>query len=248
MPPGFFHSLNYLKSEFPRWHSNWNKLAFKLVILMKLFLAILACLLLVFSVTAQPLLDENREPIPFALSKKYNKLIDLTKIKTCVLKCYNNDSLYIKYNKDFNSVSGNENIGGFPIDTVLNLKAKATKYKINEGTLWLYRIESNTAEMLYAEIEKFVIPEGGHICFFPKQSKLNLKGPRFFYKKDTASLTSIHGYQYGNQLYIEYFEPNGSKNATSIIINKIGYGFAVGSRNILKPKKAPPSMTGKIML
>lgn len=202
---------------------------------MKRFVFGLACLLLVFSVKAQPLLDENREPIPFALSKKYNKLIDLSKIKTCVLKSYNNDSLYIQYNNDKTEI-GDVAIGMPAIDTLINLKAKATKYKINEGTLWLYRIESKTAEMLYAEIEKFIIPEGGHICFFPKQSKLNLKGPKFFYKKDAASQTSIHGYQYGNQLYIEYFEPNGSKNAKSIIINKIGYGFAVGSKISLNRK------------
>jgi hypothetical protein len=215
---------------------------------MKRFVFGLACLLLVFSVTAQPLLDENGEPIPFALSKKYNKLIDLSKIKTCVLKSYNNDSLYIKYNKDFISVSGNENIGGFSIDTVLNLKTKATKYKLNEGTIWLYRIESKTAEMLSSGIEKFVMPEGAYICLFPKRSKLDMKGPRFFYKKDAASLPNIHGYQYGNQLYIEYFEPNGSATSKNIIINKVGYMFTVGSRNILKPKEAPPSKTGKIML
>ena len=34
---------------------------------MKRFVFGLACLLLVFSVTAQPLLDDNGEPIPFAL-------------------------------------------------------------------------------------------------------------------------------------------------------------------------------------
>lgn len=225
-----------------------TRFEFKLATEMKPLLCILVNLFLAFALNAQPLLDENGEPVPFALSKKYNKLIDLSKVNTCVLKNYNNDSLYIQYNKDFVSVSGDEVIGGFPIDTILNFKAKATKYRINEGTLWLYRIESKTAEMLYAEVEKFVMPEGAYICFFPKQSKLNLKGPRFFYKKDVANLPNIHGYQYGTQLYIEYFEPNGSKNPKSIIINNICYGFAVGSRNILKPKKAPASKTGIIML
>lgn len=215
---------------------------------MKRFLYILACLLLGFSVKAQSLLDEEGEPIPFALSKKYNNLIDLSKVKTCILKNYNNDSLYVKYNKDFVSASGDEIVGGFPIDTLINLKTKETKYEINEGTLWLYRIESKTAEMLYVEIQNFVMPEGAYICIFPKKSELNLKEPKFFYKKDMTSLPNIHNHQYGNQLFIEYFEPKGPTTSKSIILYKIVYIFAIGSRNILKPKKAPPSKTGKIML
>ncbi len=214
---------------------------------MKRLVFSLACLLLVFSVTAQPLPDENGEPIPFALSKKYNKLIDLSKVKTCVLKSYNNDSLYIEYNKDKTDIE-NVDIGMPAIDTLINLKAKATRYRLKEGTIWLYKIESKTAEMLYAEIEKFVMPEGAYICLFPKRSKLDMKWPRFFYKKDAASLPNIHGYQYGNQLYIEYFESNGSATSKNIIISKVGYMFAIGSKNILKPKKTPPSKTEKIML
>lgn len=214
---------------------------------MKQFFYMLACLLVVYAVNAQPLLDENGEPIPFALSKKYNKLIDLSKVKTCELKSYNNDSLYVQYNKHKTEIE-NVTIGMPAIDTLINLKTKATKFKINEGTLWLYKIESKTAEMLYAEIKKFVMPEGAYICIFPKQLKLDMKAPRFFYKKDAASLPNIHSHQYGNQLYIEYFEPKGSTTSNKVILNKIGYIFAIGSRNILKQKKTPPSKTEKIML
>lgn len=214
---------------------------------MKRFLYILACLLLSFCVKAQPLLDGEGEPIPFALSTKYNNLIDLSKVKSCILKSYNNDSLYIKYNKDKTEME--DVVIGMPaIDTLLNLKTKATKYRINEGTLWLYRIESKTAEMLYVEIEKFEIPERAYLCIFPKKSELNLNGPKFFDKKDIANRQNIHQFQYGNQIFIEYFEPKGSVTSKNIIIKKIGYMFAIGEKNIIKRKKAPPSKTGIIML
>lgn len=132
---------------------------------MKLLLSIFAVLLLNGSLIAQCGVDNYGRMIPYAMCSKYKNLIDTSKVKTCHLKSYNNDSLFRKAN---NNIKGDGKIVGFPIDTLINLKAVATKYKMEEGTLWLYKIESKTAKRLSIKIEQLVIPEGAYLCLFSK--------------------------------------------------------------------------------
>jgi hypothetical protein len=194
---------------------------------MKILFTTLICLLLAFAVKAQIIYNDEGEQIPFALTDKYKNLIDLSKIKTCTLKSYNNDSLYAKYNKDN---VGEDIRAGIPIDTLINIKTKGTKFQITQGTLWLYKIESKTAEMLNVDISISDLPDGAYICIFPKKEQLYMRGPRFFYKKDIIK-QNVHRYLYGNQLLIEYFEPNGSHGPKDINITKIAYIFTTPFKN-----------------
>lgn len=188
---------------------------------MKITFFIIGCLLLTFSVKAQFSLNDKGEIIPFVMSQKYKNLIDTSKVNICKLKSYNNDSLYIANNKNN---KGEGEFVGFSIDTLIDLKAAATKYKIKEGTVWLYKIESKTAEMLDIKINQLIIPDGAYICLFPKQSELNVLGPKLFSKKNIK--TPFIGYNYGNQLFVEYFEPNRVDKKASIKISSIGYTYA----------------------
>ena len=191
---------------------------------MKRFLYILACLLLSISVKAQLIYNEEGEVVPFSMSEKYKNMIDTSKVNACTLKSYNNDLLYISYNKNFVSAFGDEIVAGFPIDTLINLKIKATKYKIAEGTLWLYKIESKTADLLGIEINHLEFPEGAYLCIFPSERNIELRGKRVYLKKDIKD-PNFFRYQLGNQLFIEYFEPKGVKPSSSLLISRISYGF-----------------------
>jgi hypothetical protein len=198
---------------------------------MKILFTTLIWLLLAFAVKAQINYNDEGEQIPFALTDKYKSLIDLSKIKTCTLKSYNNDSLYAKYNKGNDEPFGEQQVIGLPpVDTLINLKIQATKYIIKEGTLWLYKIESKTAEMLSAQITIPALPQGAYLCLFPKKQLLQIQKPRFFYKKDIIE-EKIQDIQFGNQLFIEYFEPNGSIGSNKIMIEKIHYIFSTSLRN-----------------
>lgn len=198
---------------------------------MKILFTTLIWLLLTFAAKAQTIYNDEGEQVPFALADKYKNLIDLSKIKTCTLKSYDNDSLFTKYNKENNEPFGEQQVIGLPpVDTLINLKIIATKYKIKEGTLWLYKIESKTAEMLSTQISIPDIPKGAYLCLFPKKQLLQIQKPRFFYKKDIIE-EKIQDIQFGNQLFIEYFEPNGSIGSTKIIIEKIHYIFSTSLRN-----------------
>jgi hypothetical protein len=189
---------------------------------MKNIFSILICLLLTLSVKAQFSYDEDGQIIPFAMGEKYKNLIDTSKVSTCHLKSYNNDSLYKEKNKNINSQL---EAVGFPIDTLIDLKALATKYKIENGTIWLYKIESKTAEMLSIKIDHLDLPEGAYLSLFPKQNKLKIHGPKTFTKENLKYPTFIDKV-HGNQLFIEYFEPNNAVKNASIKISSIGYIYA----------------------
>lgn len=188
----------------------------------KVIFFILAVLFLNGSLMAQCGIDDYGQMIPYAMCSKYKNLIDTSKVKACYLKNYNNDSLYSQANKN---TMGDGKIVGFAIDTLINLKAVASKYKIKEGTVWLYKIESKTAKMLDIQIDHLDLPEGAYICLFPKQSILKLRGPRTYTKKN-IQCPAFRKDVYGNQLFIEYFEPNIVGKNTNIIISSIGYTYA----------------------
>jgi len=133
----------------------------------------------------------------------------------------NNDSLNYALNKDN---QGSAKIVGIPIDTLINLKSAATKYKIKEGTVWLYKIESKTAVSLSIKIKQFYIPEGAYICLFPNEKRMQMLGRKVSQKKDIKT-SDFWDYNYGNQLYVEYFEPNKVDKKVNIFISRIGYGF-----------------------
>lgn len=199
---------------------------------MKILFAILFCLLLTFSVKAQFIHDDEGRIVPFSLTEKYKNVINISTVKTCMLKSYNNDSLYKANNKDIKVEGKSFGVvmnSGIRIDTLINYKSAASRYKIDEGTLWIYRIESKTAEMLAITINPLVIPEGAYICIFPKKEEFETMGPKLFFKKDIIN-PDFFKYRYGNQLYIEYFEPDKVDKKANFNISRIDYIFLYGSK------------------
>lgn len=189
---------------------------------MKLLLFIFAVLILNSSLIAQCGIDDYGRMIPYAMCSKYKNLIDTSKVNTCHLKRYNNDSLFRAANKN---IQGEAHIAGFTIDTLINLKMAATKYRIKEGTLWIYKIESKTAKRLGIKIDQLIIPEGAYLCLFPKQKWFTSDGSRT-YTKSSIKDTKLWQQTLGNQLYIEYFEPNNVVKPASINLAGLVYFYS----------------------
>lgn len=194
---------------------------------MKEFFYFFLCLLFTLTVKAQFVRNDEGRIIPYSMSAKYKNVINTSTVKTCMLKSYNNDSLYIAYNKTNNSdakIMGDTKTSGISIDTLINLKSAASRYNIDEGTVWIYRIESKTAKRLAITINPLVIPEGAYISIFPKKENLEAMDPKIYLKKDIVG-SNFFKYIHGNQLYIEYFEPNNVDKKANINISRIGYIF-----------------------
>ena len=195
---------------------------------MKKLVYLFLCLLFTLTVNAQFVRNDEGRIIPYSMSAKYKNVINTSTVNTCLLKSYNNDSLYIAYNKQDSKreakIMGNTKISGISIDTLINLKSAASRYKIDEGTVWIYRIESKTAKGLAITINSLVIPQGAYISIFPKKEELETMDTKVYFKKDIVG-SLFFKYIHGNQLYIEYFEPDNIDNKASINISRIDYIF-----------------------
>jgi len=195
---------------------------------MKKFVYLFLCLLFTLTVNAQFVRNDEGRIIPYSMSAKYKNVINTSTVNACLLKSYNNDSLYIAYNKQDSKreakIMGNTKISGISIDTLINLKSAASRYKIDEGTVWIYRIESKTAKGLAITINSLVIPQGAYICIFPKKEELETMDTKVYFKKDIVG-SLFFKYIHGNQLYIEYFEPDNIDKKASINISRIDYIF-----------------------
>lgn len=195
---------------------------------MKEFIYLFLFLLFILTVNAQFVRNDEGRLIPYSMSAKYKNIINASTVNTCLLKSYNNDSLYIAHNKQNTKreakIFGDAKIAGISIDTLINLKSAASRYKIDEGTVWMYRIESRTAKRLAITINPLVIPHGAYLSVFPKKEELDTMDPKIYFKKDIVG-SSFFKYIHGNQLYIEYFEPNNIDKKASINISRIVYIF-----------------------
>lgn len=188
---------------------------------MKILFSSIIVLLLSFSVEAQFIHNKLGDIIPFSLTEKYKNLIDTSKINTRLFKSYNNDSLFTKHNEKFGiSENSSVRIVGFTIDSsLISLQTVASKFKIDEGMVWLYKIESNTAEGFGIQINHLVLSDGGYICLYS-----NKKDPPIIYQKGDIIKPQFADGTLGNQLFVEYFVPNdGLKDGLDIIISQINY-------------------------
>lgn len=183
--------------------------------------------------------------IPFSLSSKYKSLIDTSKVNTCMLPSYNNDSLYQEAN--FESIFIKKNYKslkvGFPIDTAIDFKKVATKKELPNGIVWLYKIESKTAERLSIVFESFDIPEGALLSIYSSNTTAHHLNLRVYDKKKWDTLHpkgKLVNMVVGNAMFIEFFEPKNAKNETQIEICTLHYVFQDNIKKWLK--NAPESL------
>ncbi len=213
----------------------------------KVLFSLILLLAIVVSSTAQFEHNKDGEIIPFSLSEKYKHLFDTSKIKTLELPSYNNDSLFWEanfeswyiQNKPRNIVSDNH-----IIKKNINLKKLAQSYKLGNGTVWLLKIESQTAEALSVFFEEFEFPDGALFSYYSKETELE---PIVVTKSswdEEQPATRYWKLVRSNNMIIEYFEPNGISSTPNIKISKINYHFySIKKKNYLKD--APKSLKKK---
>ena len=204
--------------------------------------------------TAQFVYNSNGDIIPFSLSDEYKDLIDTSNIKTCMLPSYNNDSLYWEANFEAMYIKkDNSNTKvGFGIDTLIMFKEVADKFNLPGGILWLYKIESRTAERLDLLFKEFDIPEGALLSIY--SSHMNLIGdmPDVYDKKAWDKLhiqAKFWKMKIGNKLFIEYFEPYNIVDSPNIIIKNLGYNYQGLKKKGLKtlPPHLKKNIPGSIL-
>jgi gliding motility-associated-like protein len=219
---------------------------------------VLFCLILLLAIVAssKAQFEHNKkgEITPFSLSEKYKHLFDVSKTKTLELPSYNNDSLFWEanfeswyiQNKPRNIVSDNH-----IIKKNINFKKLAQSYELDNGTVWLLKIESQTAEALSVFFEEFEFPDGALFSYYSKETELE----PFVRTKSgwdgEQRATRYWKHARSNNMIIEYFEPNGISLTPNIKISKINYHFYSVKKKITSKtlpnhlKKSIPTSTLK---
>ncbi len=196
---------------------------------MKNIFILILTLLFVTHIKAQIIYDEWGDIIPFSLTEKYKDIIKKKDIHSLVLPSFDNDSLCRIYNngKALHEL-GNTAIAGFPIDTLVNFKESAISFKIDEGTIWIYTVESQTAGALRIHIKDFDVPEGAYFSIIPGNIPYEIQEPETYIKgeiPDRIKNKGLTAMVYDQKLVIEYFEPINIEMKGNFIIDRVDYWF-----------------------
>ncbi len=100
---------------------------------------------------------------------------------------------------------------------------KADYAEVDKGKLWVLRVKSDNAQALTIYSDNFYLPEGGEL---------------FVYSKDQSQVigafTSLNNHEsksfateliYGDEMVIEYFQPNEVEEEAVFEISEIGYAY-----------------------
>jgi hypothetical protein len=209
---------------------------------------ILKTLILLLSVNAFGQLRYDNYDNAISFSYIYPLIDSLkaeNKINTLQLPAFNNDSLFwvnnIKYLNPENE-RRNPNltrVGGFAKDTIINFFQVATKIKIKEGNIWLYKITSPTAFGLGVFLNNLDFKTGDYLCahsnfhdstggpYLFRQPEVHTGN---FVEKTAKALPIIHkrGFPlniFGNEMYIEVFSPGESILESGLTITNWSYDY-----------------------
>jgi hypothetical protein len=189
-----------------------------------IFLVLTVCL------QGQITYDRWGDIVPFSLSGNYKNIIDLKNIHSVVLPSYDNDSIFLSANhgKTRQEV-GTAFAAGFDIDTSINVIENAKHFLLEEGNLWIFVIESKTAEAIVPVIDKFVIPDGAYLSFITTD----------FQGHDPVTITNelaqskvyqaeefFSAFINGERAVIEYYSPKGVESIPDITLRQIKYFYA----------------------
>lgn len=199
---------------------------------MKTRLLITSFLVITNTLMGQLFYDEFGEVVPYLKMEKYKHLANFDEIHSFIIPAINNDSLMKIYNKGQKATRSYCN--GIIFDTTeISLKKVGTKIKIQEGTIWVFTIESATAKGLDAFIKKEKLLPETYIAVYSKGiPELETYFDVFTNEHFNGDQPGKHVAIKGNKLIIEYFIPKKiSTFFTSwsgrhkIFITNIFYGF-----------------------
>lgn len=213
---------------------------------MKQIFLILAVVFLAQQLKAQLEYDRRGKRIPFSQVEKYKAKIEAEVLETYEIPYLNNDSLFRAHNngKSIDELK-KDYVHGFVYDNIpFSIKTRGTKIDLGHGTLWRYKINSESAGSLTVNIKCPILNKGNYLAFLPADTSINLIQAPDLYQADDLldrhKKRGLSGFAFGKSLVIEYYEPHGLQKGEDIFINKIVYKF-VGFGNKISNLRIPGS-------
>jgi hypothetical protein len=174
------------------------------------------------------------------------------KINTLHLPCFNNDSLF--WIKNIEQLLPRADTGpvflvftrayGIAIDTTIAFFPSASRIRINEGFLWLYKITSPTAHSLRVMVDSFDLRPDQYLCIYTNFID-SVNGPYDYHcplvyagvptelkgtSEDIFRRGKFGEGEVGNTIYIEVFSPDRSIEKSNMRISRLVYGWPTNAK------------------
>lgn len=112
---------------------------------------------------------------------------------------------------------------GVIIPMGLNFFDKADMFEVDNGKLWLLKIKSNNAKALNIYSDDFYIPKGGELYIY-NQDRTKIIGAFTSINNDDSRMFATEMVE-GEEIIVEYFQPNDVEENPSIKLNELGYAY-----------------------
>lgn len=100
---------------------------------------------------------------------------------------------------------------------------KADYAEVDKGKIWVLRLRSNNAQALTVFSQNFHIPEGGELFIYNKDKSQVIGGFTSLNNNEYNSFATE--LIYGDEMVIEYFQPNEVEEEAVFEISEIGYAY-----------------------
>ncbi|MDR0972110.1 MAG: T9SS type A sorting domain-containing protein [Bacteroidales bacterium] len=118
---------------------------------------------------------------------------------------------------------------GVIIPTEINFFNEAESFDVKEGKLWILKIKSDDAQALSLYFDNFFIPQGGELFIYDNNQEQILG--KYTSINNNEQGTFATELLYGDNLIMEYFQPNDVKQEANMNINKLGYAYRDCEKN-----------------
>lgn len=212
-------------------------------------LLILTLILITFNSRAQKYIEYVNDEEVLSLSimdQKVIKLKNSDRINSVRLPDFTSDSLYWERNIGYMiPKSGIRNLvytraTGIAIDTTINFFEVATRVRIKEGYVWIYKAYSPTAISVGAMIDSISLRRDQYICMYstyidstgiiPYNYDLQYRHAPDIYTLEDSEDSIFHFAKFGagfsdQTLYIEVFSPEKSIEKSCVNIVSLSHGW-----------------------
>lgn len=105
----------------------------------------------------------------------------------------------------------------------VNIKAEGLQTPVDGGTLWRYKLESDSAKSIKLMFSKFYIPKGATL-FVYNSDYSTIYGAYTQANVASDSTFAISDFP-GNELILEYFEPTDAQFSGKLVLNKVSQAY-----------------------
>ena len=111
----------------------------------------------------------------------------------------------------------------------IDVIGQAKKYNLDNGSIYIYKMESEDAVSIQLFYDYFFLAEGAYLHLYNEDKKIFMEP--LTSKDNNPDFSKIGERVHGDQITLEFFEPNTTKTKSKIVIHSVMYGVSPNIQN-----------------